>query len=85
MNPDDVHTITTSVHEMIEALESGVATSRYPVDAPPIALGGTVHSSQQGRPPVNIRPGDLALLASGQTTLQDIAALYQCGARTIRR
>lgn len=85
MNSADAHTVTTSVEEMINALESSVATSRYPVDAPPIMLGGTVHSGQQGRPPVNIRPEDLALLASGRTTMQDIAALYQCGARTIRR
>ncbi|KDR82504.1 hypothetical protein GALMADRAFT_47570, partial [Galerina marginata CBS 339.88] len=81
----DAHTITTSVENMIDALESSVATSHYPPDAPPIALGGTVQSGQRGRLPVNINPEDLALLASGRTTMPEIAALYQCGARTIRR
>jgi hypothetical protein len=65
MNPADAHTITTSVEEMINALVSSATASRYPVDAPPIVLGGTVNSGQRGRPPVNIRPEDLALLASG--------------------
>jgi len=84
MNPADADTITTSIEEMIDALESSVTASCYPVDAPPIVLGGTVHSGQRGRPPVNIRLEDLALLASGWTTMQEIANLYQCGARTIR-
>ena len=85
MSPVDAHTITTSVDDMISALESSINTTRYPPDALPIMLGETVHSGKRGRPPVNIKPEDLTLLARGRTTMKDIADLYQCGARTIRR
>ena len=85
MSPADTHTITTSIDDMISALESSITTTRYPPDAPPIVLGNTIHSGQRGRPPVDIKPEDLALLASGRTTMKDIGNLYQCGARTIRR
>ena len=85
MSPVDAHTITTSVDDMISALESSINTTRYPPDAPPIMLGDTVHSGKQGWPPVNIKPEDLTLLASGRTTMKNIADLYQCGVRTIHR
>jgi hypothetical protein len=85
MSPVDAHTITTSVDAMIIALESSINTTRYPPDAPPIMFGKTVQSSKRGRPPVEIRLEDLTLLASGRTTMKDIADLYQCGAWTIRR
>lgn len=85
MSPVDAHTITSSVNDMISALESSINTTRYPPDAPPIVLGNTVHSGKRGRPLVDIKLEDLTLLASGRTTMKDIADLYQCGARTIRR
>ncbi|KAF8804313.1 hypothetical protein BYT27DRAFT_7259298 [Phlegmacium glaucopus] len=85
MSPVNAHTITTSIDNMISALESGIPTTCYPPDASPIVLGNTIHSGQRGRPPVDIKCEDLALLASGRTTMKDIADLYQCGARTIRR
>ena len=85
MNPVDAHTITTSVDDMISALESSINCTRYPPDASPIMLGNTVHSGKRGRPPVDIKPEDLTLLANGRTTMKDISELYQCGVRTIRR
>ena len=85
MSPADTHTTTTSIDDMISALESSITTTRYPPDAPPIVLGNTIHSGQRGRPPVDIKPEDLTLLASGRTTMKDIADLYQCEARTICR
>ena len=85
MSPVDTHTImASSIDDMISALESGITATRYPPDVPPIVLGNTIHSGQRGRPPVDIKLEDLALLASGRTTMKDIANLYQCGARTIR-
>lgn len=80
MSAADVQIITTSIDAMVEALESGVSATQYPPDAPPIILGDTIHSGQQGRPPVNIKPEDLVLLASGRTTMEQIGALYQCSA-----
>jgi hypothetical protein len=81
MNPVDARTITTSIDDMISALESTLNTARYPPDAPPIMLGNTVHSGKRGRPPVDIKPEDLTLLANGRTTMKDILDLYQCGVR----
>ena len=85
MSPGDARTITTSVEDMIKALECSITTTRYPPDAPPIVLGDTIQSGQRGRPRVDIKPEDLASLANGRTTMNEIAALYQCRARTIRR
>ena len=54
-------------------------------DLPPPTLGSRVSSGQRGRPPVHIPPEELAALNVGRTTRQDIADMYQCSSRTIRR
>ena len=70
---------------MVHALEAGVSASLDQPDAPPIQLGGTIATSTAGRPPSDIRPEHLALFAAGRTTHQEIADIYQCNPRTIRR
>jgi len=71
---------------MVDALDAAITSSRDIPDAPPISFnGGTVHSGRPGRPPIDIRPDHLELLSAGRTTHQEIADLYQCSARTIRR
>ena len=85
MDPADTHTIMTSIEDIVKAPESSIATTRYPPDAPPIILSNTIHSGQRGWPLIGIKPEDLALLAISRTTMTEIATLYQCGARAIRR
>ena len=63
----------------------GLSASLDQPDAPPIQLGGTLPTTAAGRPPIDIHPDHLALLATGRTTHQEIADIYQCNARTIRR
>ncbi len=70
---------------MITALDNAVTSSQDIPDAPPISLDGNTHSGTPGRPPIDIRPEHLSLLSTGRTTHQEIADLYQCSARTIRR
>ena len=65
---------------MVHGLEGGVSASLDQPDAPAIQLGGTVPTTTAGRPPIDIHPDHLALLAAGRTTHQEIADLYQCKA-----
>ena len=55
------------------------------VDAPDGTFGERSSHGERGRPLVTIYPEDLAALSAGRTTRQEIADLYGCSARTIRR
>ena len=55
-----------------------------PLEAPR-NLGTLTHTGDPGRPRIDISPNDLALLSSGRSRLTDIAIIYDCCARTIRR
>lgn len=80
------HTILSSVAEMIKALDDAIRTSSDTPDAPPITLGSRETTGSSGCPRVDISPGDLALLISGcRVTHEELARLYNCHPRTIRR
>lgn len=85
MTAENMQTVTSSIEAMIGELEQCILVSHDPPDAPPIILGESVLSGQSGRPAVHIDPDDLAMLATGRTTMRALGELYQCGARTIRR
>ncbi|KAG6875746.1 hypothetical protein C0992_002551, partial [Termitomyces sp. T32_za158] len=59
-------------------------SSDYP-DLPPFEFGGLIHDGNPGPPRIDIRPEHLASLSTGRTTHEQIATIYGCSARTIRR
>ncbi|KNZ79100.1 hypothetical protein J132_01147 [Termitomyces sp. J132] len=65
-------------------MEATTISSDYP-DALSLEFGGLVHDGNPGHPRINIRPEDLANLSVGCLTHQQIADIYGCSARTIRR
>jgi hypothetical protein len=85
MNAGDVQIITSSVERMIQALDEAMATSSDFPDAPPLIFGERVASGEPGRPAINIRPEDLAQLTTGRITHEQVALIYNCSTRTIRR
>jgi hypothetical protein len=70
---------------MIQALDNAMVTSSDPPDSEPVSFSTRISSGEPGRPSVDITPDDLARLATGRTTHEQIAQIYQCSARTIRR
>ena len=70
---------------MILALENAMVTSSDPPDGEPLSFSTRISSGEPGRPSVDITPEDLARLATGRTTHEQIAQIYMCSARTIRR
>ena len=83
--PAEWQTIVSSVGEMIQALDHAATLSLDTPDAPPVQLGTRISDGSAGRPRVDIDPQDLAALFTGHTTLRQIAILYNCDERTIRR
>lgn len=70
---------------MISALDEATMSSSDHPDTSPIELGGSLHDGKPGHPRIDIAPEDLELLSTGRTTHQQIADIYGCSARTIRR
>jgi hypothetical protein len=70
---------------MVDALDNASTISSDLPDAPAVVFGERIHDGGPGRPSVNINPSDLAVLSSGRTTLQQVATVYDCSTRTIRR
>ncbi|KAG6904783.1 hypothetical protein DXG01_007231 [Tephrocybe rancida] len=85
LTPEDFQSVQESLDQMISALEDATTLSSDSADAPPPLLGGTSSNGQPGCPRIDIRQEDLASLTSGHVTHQQIADLYGCSARTIRR
>lgn len=77
--------MVSSVLAMIRALRDAEGASLDPPIENPQALGTRTHTEGPGRPRVDISREDLALLSSGRSRLTDIAVIYDCSARTIRR
>ena len=69
----------------METLARASEISADAVDTVPAIPLGTRWTATRGRPAVQIQPEDLAALSVGRTTHQQIADLYCCSARTIRR
>lgn len=70
---------------MLDTLNQAVDASSDQPDEPPASFGARVSSGRPGRPRVEIHPEDLALLATGRARNTDLAAMFDCSARTIRR
>ncbi|KAG6894990.1 hypothetical protein C0992_003632, partial [Termitomyces sp. T32_za158] len=86
LTPQDYQSVQQSLDRMIAALDEAASLSTDYPDAPPPSLSrGTVKNGQPGCPRLDIRPDDLARFTSGRATHEQIAALYGCSARTIRR
>ena len=77
--------LRSNLDSMSSALLAATSRSLDTPDAPPPILGDRLSTGHPGRPAVNILPEDLAALNIGRTTRQDIADMYQCSARTVRR
>jgi hypothetical protein len=85
MNAADVHIITSSIERMTQAIDAAIIASSDPPDALTTYFGTRQSSGIPGRPSVDIQPEDLARLAAGRTSRLQIAQLYDCSARTVRR
>ncbi|KAG6912821.1 hypothetical protein DXG01_011761 [Tephrocybe rancida] len=85
LGPEDYQSVQQSLDNMLTALEQATTSSIDSPDAPPPLLGGTIADGRPGCPRIGIKPEDLVSLTSGRVTHQQIADLYGCSARTIRR
>ncbi|KAG5349600.1 hypothetical protein C0989_002863 [Termitomyces sp. Mn162] len=86
LQPEDYQIVQQSLDRMIASLDDATLLSADYPDAPAPLLGtSTVSNGQPGCPRIDIQPDDLARLTSGRATHKQIAALYGCSARTIRR
>jgi hypothetical protein len=83
--PNEYQVIATSVAQMVEALDNSSTVSSDVPDTPAAIFGERISDGVAGRPSVNIDPSELAVLSSGRTTLQQVATIYNCSTRTIRR
>ncbi|KAF5370510.1 hypothetical protein D9615_010348 [Tricholomella constricta] len=81
----DLQTVQSSVGRMVAALDEATTTSSDFPDAPPVAYSSMVVDGTQGHPRIDIKPEDLARFSTGRATRQQIADIYGCSARTIRR
>jgi len=77
--------MTSSVQSMLQALDAGCIASSDEPDAPAPVFGERVSDGGRGRPPVSVDANELAVLSAGRTTRNQLANLYNCSARTIRR
>lgn len=77
--------IQTSVKLMINILEDAALESNDAPDIAPQPLGTRSSGGQRGRPAVDIDPEVLATISSGRRTRQEVADMFHCSARTIRR
>ncbi|KAG6369381.1 hypothetical protein JVT61DRAFT_14953 [Boletus reticuloceps] len=84
---NDREIILSGVASMIEALDDAVTTSSDPPDHPSTTAELAVRNHNRSGPPrVNIDPDNLATLIAGRrVTHTQIARLYGCHPRTIRR
>ncbi|KAG6837599.1 hypothetical protein H0H93_007013 [Arthromyces matolae] len=83
--PQDFQTIQESVEAMVAALDQASSLSSDLPDVQAHSLGGTLNTGCAGRPRIDIQPDDLAQLHTGRVPHSQIAALYGCNERTIRR
>jgi hypothetical protein len=70
---------------MISELDAATSSSSDIPDAHAIALGSRPSHGTVGRPAVHIDPDELAMLSIGRTRRTQLALIYDCSARTIRR
>ncbi|KAJ3014489.1 hypothetical protein NUW54_g1296 [Trametes sanguinea] len=70
-------------HMQIALSQAAQLAPEGPDSLPAVPLGSRI--STGGRPAVSIQPEDLAALSQGRTTRGQIAHLYDCHPRTIRR
>jgi hypothetical protein len=83
--PNDHHTMVTSVGRMVEALESSRTNSLDAPDAAIAPLGRRSPDGTVGRPRVQVTADQLQTLNTGRTTRAQIAQMFGCSERTIRR
>ncbi|KAF7430680.1 hypothetical protein PC9H_006389 [Pleurotus ostreatus] len=77
--------IQTSIDLMISTLEDAALTSNDVPDIAPQSLGTRSSGGRRGRPAVEIDREVLATISSGRRTRQEVADMFHCSARTIRR
>lgn len=82
---DEQVTMESGIYSMIDTLNQATEASSDQPDEPPASFGARISSGRPGRPRVEIHPQDLALLATGRARNTDLAAMFDCSARTIRR
>jgi len=70
--------ITTSIQQMILALDNTMVTSSDPPDSAPIPFSTCIFLGEPGCPSIDITSKDLARLTTGRTTHQEIAQIYAC-------
>ncbi|KAI0308685.1 hypothetical protein OF83DRAFT_1073141, partial [Amylostereum chailletii] len=83
--PEEYLVISSSIGNMIEALNAAATSSSDLPDAPPPVLGQCVSTHARGHPRVNIDPQQFAVLSAGRARNTEIALAYACSSRTIRR
>ncbi|KAF5341451.1 hypothetical protein D9758_014738 [Tetrapyrgos nigripes] len=82
----DFEALTSNVQRMLASVDQAITTSREVQDAPAMSLGDSfIPTGRQGRPSIAIDAGQLANLAINRTTRVDLATLFHCSSRTIRR
>lgn len=73
-----------SLHRMLECLDQAVLQISDIPDNP-TEIGGRIYTGHPGRPRIAIHEHDLEVLAHGHVTRGEVASLYNCDGRTIRR
>lgn len=70
---------------MLDALQAARTASRDVPDHEAPSFGGAEPQGGVGRPQIDIRPDDIAALRTGRTSHTQLAEIYGCNPRTIRR
>ena len=73
------------LEEMVQSLDRVIEASSDPPDQPPLSVGGFIRTGRLGRPAYDIDADTLATLSVGRTRRTNIAGLYGCSSKTIRR